>query len=42
MAGRSFYFDFGGQFAVDEAPPAVTDDPIIFPCAAALPQLARL
>jgi hypothetical protein len=40
MARRSFYFDFGGQFAVDDAPPVVIDDPIIVPCTAALPQMA--
>jgi hypothetical protein len=40
MAKRPFYFDLGGQFAVDDAPPVVIDDPIIVPCIAALPQLA--
>jgi hypothetical protein len=40
MACRSFYFDFAGQFAVDDAPLVVIDDPIIVPCTAVLPQLA--
>jgi hypothetical protein len=40
MACRSFYFDLGGQFGVDDAPPVVIDDPIMVPCTAALPQLA--
>jgi hypothetical protein len=39
MAGRSFYY-LGGQFAVDDAPPVVIDDPMKVPCAATLPQLA--
>jgi hypothetical protein len=40
MACRSFYFDFGGQFAVDDAPLVVIDDPTMVPCTAMLPQLA--
>ncbi len=41
MAIRSFYF-WGGQFAVDDAPPVVIDDPMKVPCAATLPQLASI
>jgi hypothetical protein len=40
IARPSIYFDLGGQFAVDEVPPVVIDDPIIVPCTAALPQPA--
>jgi hypothetical protein len=40
MGRRSFYFDWAGQLAVDDAPPVVIDDPIMVPCTAALLQLA--